>query len=390
MTSPVLEKLRGERDQVRTAAVAIAEGESFDPEDENFRELESRAAKLDKRIESLADLLNRQSAADALDGRLAKATRAREETQTRAAANANTPRSWGAAFVRDDVFKEYRARGQTPRFDIDLEELQTRALPTGIGDLIGAGLDLGKFTVDITPPVLPTPLLSAMSTVTVSTNAIEYVKWAVVAGSVAIVPEGDPKPLLEYAPTVQPDTLAMIAGGTQLTRQLVEDAPYVRDLINNDLRRQIVIKEEAEAASALAAATLPTVSSDTLLKAIRVGIATVQTAGYVPNAVVLNPADWAELDIAVMVESVDGPIRVATYWGLRPIPAPSQPVGTATVGDFQAGVTHFVRSNVSLYMTDSHADTFLSNVFTLLAERRARTAVVRPDALCECTVTAAP
>ena len=31
----------------------------------------------------------------------------------------------------------------------------------------------------------------------------------------------------------------------------------------------------------------------------------------------------------------------------------------------------------------SHADTFLSNVFTLLAERRGKTAVVRPQALVE-------
>jgi hypothetical protein len=46
-------------------------------------------------------------------------------------------------------------------------------------------------------------------------------------------------------------------------------------------------------------------------------------------------------------------------------------------------MAHYTRSAVALYITDSHADTFLSNVFTLLAERRSKTVLVRPLALCE-------
>jgi hypothetical protein len=149
--------------------------------------------------------------------------------------------------------------------------------------------------------------------------------------------------------------------------------------------------EEGEAAAALAAASLPTASvplGGSLLEAIRVGIATVQAAGYSPNAVLLNPMDWAALDIAVMVESVDGPVLKSGFWGLTVVPSPAQPEGTATVGDFRTGVQHFVRSGVALYITDSHASTFLANVFTLLAERRSKTAVVRPAALVECSVSA--
>ena len=41
---------------------------------------------------------------------------------------------------------------------------------------------------------------------------------------------------------------------------------------------------------------------------------------------------------------------------------------------------------MALYITDSHASTFLANVFTLLAERRSLAAVVRPDALAEVSV----
>jgi hypothetical protein len=48
-------------------------------------------------------------------------------------------------------------------------------------------------------------------------------------------------------------------------------------------------------------------------------------------------------------------------------------------------MTRFYRSGISLYVTDSHASTFTANVFTLLAERRSKTVVVKPQALAECT-----
>lgn len=380
--SPVLDKLRTERDQVRTAARAIAEGDEFDPEDENFKELQSRAVKLDDRIKTLGELLEKQSAADAFDGRMAKATKAREEQQRSADRDQVQTRrgSWGAAFVKSDIFTEYRGRGQSHRYEIDTDELQTRDLPTGISDLIDAGLTFGKTQVDVQPPATPTPLLNAISTVNVSFNAIEYVAWEVVSGGADIVPEKGEKPPIEYGPTVESDTLDMIAVYTQLTRQLLEDAPAVRSLIDTDLRRQILIKEEAEAAAAIAAANLQTATGASLLAAIRVAIANVQAAGYNPNAVLLNPADYADLDLDVMDATVNGPTIGQRFWGLTPIPSAAQAEGEAVVADFKTAVNHFVRSQVSLYITDSHDKTFLSNVFTLLAERRSKTAVVRPDA----------
>ncbi len=379
--SEILEKLRAERDQVRTAAIAIAEGDDFNPEDKNFVELETRARELDTRIDKLAGLFSAQADADALDGRLAKAAKSRQKAEQRSASTTPETRgSWGARFVESEVFTEYRGRGQSHRYEIE-DDVERRALPTGITDLVGADLSLGKFQVDTSARPVPTPLLDAIATITVSTNAIEYVSWSAVAGGAAVVPEKGNKPSIEYAPTVTPDTLDMIAVYTQLTRQLIEDAASVRSYIDGDLRRQVLIKEEAEAADALAAATLPTASGDSLLAAIRHGMATVQGSGYQPNAVLLNPADYADLDIDVMGATVGGPVVGQRFWGLTPIPAASQDAGTAVVGDFNTGVNHFVRSQVSLYVTDSHAETFLSNVFTLLAERRSKTAVVRPDAL---------
>lgn len=388
MSTAVLDKLRTERDETRSAALAIAESDNFDPADETYKELEARAEKLDARVVSLAGILKKQAAADQLDGQLSKSLESREQRDD---TKATTGRSWGELFVRSETFSDYRGRGTSALVEIDAP--QTRALPTGLADLIAAGISADKVSVDVTPPTAPTPLLDTITTVNVSSNAVEFVKWAKSAGGAAVVAEKGNKPSAEFAPTVTSDTLDTIAVYTQLTRQLIEDKAAVRSLIDSELRRDVIREEEAQAAAALAAATLPAfdgLASAGLLPAIRKGMAIVQAAGYLPNAVLLNPGDYADLDIDVMGTTLDGPKVRGGYWGLTPIPSSAQPEGTATVGDFKAGIQRFIRSEVALYVTDSHASTFLSNVFTLLAERRSLTAVVRPQALVEVTATDVP
>ena len=387
MDDDILEKLRAERDRDRAAARAMIESDDYDPNSDALKQLEQRATKRDAQIEHLTKTYEAQRAADAVDGRLVKAERARER---QSGTTVQARESWGDQFVSSDQFRDYRGRGSSGIVEIQAGDIQSRALPTGLADLTAAGLTLGKTTVDLQPPTPPTPLLDAISKVPVSNNAIEFVSWAKVAGGAAVVPEKGAKPPAEWAPSVTSDTLDTIAVYTQLTRQLIEDMPSVRSYIDGELVRDVILKEEQQAAAALAAAVLPTAQGEDLLAAIRVGIAEVQEAGYSPNAVLMNPADWAALDVAVMSSTLVGPMVRQSFWGVTPIPSSAQPAGTAIVGDFKTAITQWYRSAVGLYITDSHADTFLSNVFTLLAERRALTAVVRPQALVEVSAVAGP
>jgi HK97 family phage major capsid protein len=376
----VIDKLRADRDSARDAAISMAEAEDFDPTSSAFGELEARAASLDSQIERLQNLLSAQESADALDGKFSKASK-RSELKVRE--NNDDARSWGELFVRSEEFGNYRGRGQSAQYGIDFDRRQNRALPSGLSDLVAAGYTLGKTQVDNSAPAAPTPLLDAVNQVAVSGNSVEFVAWSKKAGGAAKVAEKAAKPSVEFGPTVVPSVLDTFAAYTQLTRQLIEDQSAVRDLIDNELRREVTRSIEADAAAKLAAATLPTASAADLLGAIRVGIATVQSAGYNPTAILINPVDWADLDNAVMGATLIGPQVRQSFWGLSVLPSSAQPAGTATVGDFKAGVSHFYRTQVQVYISDSHADTFLSNVFTLLGEARGLTAVVRPQALVE-------
>ena len=235
MSNAVVDRLREERDEARAAAVALAESEKFNPEDETYVALKTRAEALDARGAELASLMEARKNSDALDGRLSKSEK---RSQERSGWSVNEPApSFGETFIRSEAFQEYSSspRGRMPKLEM---EMQSRALPTGLEDIYGSGLlSQPSTTVNVQPPRTPTPLLDNINRVQVTSNAIDYVSWSLTSGAAAVVPEKSPKPAVEFAPAVTSDSLDNIAAYTQLTRQLIEDAPSVRDMINGELIR---------------------------------------------------------------------------------------------------------------------------------------------------------
>jgi hypothetical protein len=154
-----------------------------------------------------------------------------------------------------------------------------------------------------------------------------------------------PKPSIEYGPSVTSDTLDTIAGWTKLTRQMIEDYASVRDYIDGELRREVYMKEEAEAVAALNAAHGRS-------RRDRRGSAGFDPRRYRRSAVEgLQPdrrhAEPGGLGGPRQHDSRRDPQRPAgsaTYWGLTVIPAASQPAGGALVGDFRVGDHAFLPS----------------------------------------------
>jgi hypothetical protein len=80
--------------------------------------------------------------------------------------------------------------------------------------------------------------------------------------------------------------------------------------------------------------------------------------------------------------------RRSEVWGLRVVPNPTGTAGKAIVGDFTQAVTRFTRTGISVYATDSHADTFVHNIITILAEARSSAIVSDKTAMATVTFTA--
>jgi HK97 family phage major capsid protein len=376
-----IEELSAERDQARDEALGLAAGDDFDETDEDFVALETRALGLDKQITKLTDLMAAQDAADVLDAKLSK-------TQHRAE-KINEKFDPGQLFVDSDQFRSYNGHGRSSVVDLGV---QHRALPSTLATMHDV-LQLGANRVEDATPGVGTRYLQYLNQVPVSTNQIDVVTFNIAAGGATVVDEGAAKPSIEITPAVVPVTLETIAVWTQLSRQLAEDSGAVRAQLNNMLATDVMREMDEEAGLALnggitadpvdtAGAVGGTTPQDILARIRRGKSYLRNTYGVLASSFFILEEDAEALDLylAAQTNTAPGTFRP---WGLEPIEVAADDftnlaAGEVVVGDLNRAASHYSRSSVATYVTDSHASTFTSNILTMLTEARSVTAVVRP------------
>lgn len=366
-----LDRLVAERDEARDAAIAMAEADDFDPKNPDFLDLQSRAEALDLRIDALATALEARANARTVGSQVSRGV------QRRSASSDDAIESFGEQFVGSEQFRNYPSRGTMQALQLE-GFLETRAA-LGTGDFQTMAGPTTRFKDD--RPVR-TPALDSVTRIPVTTNSIDVVQIVMTENNADVVAEGTAKPESTFVEVVTPFVLDTIAHWTQMTRQLIEDSGAVRAAVERKLRRGVLLKANAEAAAAIAGGTYSTVVNADLMAAIRLAVGELQDAGLSPDTVYLNPADWAALDIASQGDGSSGTLR-SQYWNLDVVPLSAQAAGSALVADAGEAFENYYRSGVSTYITDSHASTFTSNIFTLLAEGRGKTVVADASAVRE-------
>ena len=343
---------------------------------------QTRCAEIDGNLGAVVSAQEASRSYAALMGKLESRKPAEKEAEQRG------PRSAGEAFTQSPAFKEYRGHGTSA-----VAEYRA-AGPTLLADI--PSLTPAQFDQPV--PSDRWPMFGLCSIETISGNSFEYVVNTLTDAS-AVVAEGQPKPESDFVQTLIPGTLDTIAAWYQISRQAMEDAPRVAGIINGKLANSILNKQNTSLTAALTAATLPantvvgaagSSAQANLLASIRQGVGIVEAAGFQPNAVLLNPADYAALDIAVLQGTLGGPVSNGSFWGMRAVASSNAVAGTATVGDFSEGLTLFRRSAVATYVTDSHASTFISNILTVLSEARSKAVVANAACFVECQGPAVP
>lgn len=375
-----LEKIREDLDSRLGEAQEWTQRDNFNPDDPGYTALKDGIDVLQRSYETAVEIHNRQASADKVGASIAR----RERVQVKERQRPDEDLSLGELFLRSAEFSGYMGRGTSQRLVVD-QPLLTRAVITTAADP-GKAFMIPDRSFVKRVPTYQTPLLDLANPIQVSSGTVEYVDYPAAAPLAAVVAEGALKPEAALSAVTVSKSLENLAHHVVITRQALEDSSQLRSWIDGNLTRGIGDKLEANAAAALVAATLPAVTGGgSLLSAVRVGVGKVQSAGYRPGAVVLNPADAAAIDIAIMGGTLLGPVSSSSVWGVPVIASGAAPVGTAWVGDFTAGLTLFYRSGTEVLISDSHADYFLKNQFVILAERRALAVVTVPEAFAECT-----
>jgi len=378
MPATHLDDLMEKRTQVIDHLEQLTAADDFDPSADEIRGLEEQAERIGQQIEKLQKAAELRQAGDSIAKRIGRRP---DDTVTPAD-------DLGGQLVHSRGFQAWKAGGYTGR--AKLLDLNTRALITtgtfpSVPDRIVAANSIPQAT-----------LLSQVNRQMVSGNSVEVIKYPSGAPLAGDVPEGTLKPEGPITITIETVNLITQAIWAEFTRQVAEDEPRFVDFINNTLLRGVLDKVESNVITAVEAGTgYHAATGDTMLEAIRVGIALVNSAGFRPSVVVMHPLDAASLDYEIYTGSNGALAGQGSVWGVPVVPNGGITQGTAYVADAMAAWHHYYRGAAELFVSDSDVgldgiSNFKRNIMTALAEYRSATTVVRPEAVAECTVTVPP
>lgn len=227
---------------------------------------------------------------------------------------------------------------------------------------------------------------NALPTRGVAASAIEYSRLTSEEGAAAVqAAEGDAKAAVRPVHTLITQNAITVAGHTKMSKQALSDSRELENAVNLTLARSVNSALDAVLASgsgavfaggfnALATAVTSAVYTE-LPDAVSEAVATMQTAGFNPDTVVMSPAEW--LAIVVAKSGGDGQYFAPQAYlgqvplimrGLKVVLSPSIAAGKAMVLD---------STHTELLIVDSFSveigytnDDFTRNLAVLLGELR--------------------
>ena len=321
-----------------------------------------------------------------------------EQKMARRGQPGDEARTAGELFVEDEGFKAFasqtRPRGRHIVEVKDISSLTTDAAGS-VGTLVrpdrAAPVELPRRRMTIRALLAPGNTAS---------NLIEYDKEKLFTNNAAPVAEGALKPQseIQYEETSAP--VRTIAHWMRASVQILADAPGLRSMIDNRLRYGLAYKEEEQllngsgvgqnlsglVTEATAFAAPGGLVAGQMIDTVRLGMLQVALAEYPPNGVVLNPIDWAFIE---MLKDGDGRYLIGnpqgtlnpTLWGLPVIPTQAMGVDKFLVGAFDLAAQIFDRQDATVEVSTEDQDNFVKNKVTIRAEERLALAIYRPQAL---------
>ncbi|MGV9579732.1 phage major capsid protein [Streptomyces sp. NPDC003509] len=398
----------------RDAIIAQLRDDNYDGDPD---ELEKRAEEIEKKIEAA----NRRDARlRALEGALPPGDpqpqggqRQQPGMQPDERGNPH-PVTAAEAFVRSEALATFRGNGKRGQFSVD--GVDFRAAPTGTVTT-GTQPQQNTRVPGIIPqnPDFPLLIANLLDRQTSDGTTLEYMRdtsgplstW----NKAAVVAEGADKPQTgPFSFDLITTTLKTVAHWVPITRQAADDNSQLMGYINGRLTYGLDYKLDREiltgngttqmqgilTTSGIGAYQPASGNTDAKLITVRKAKTQGELAMYPPDAIVMNPLDWQDIELDT---DANGQFRVITtvtdsgapmrIWGLTVVTSVAMTAGTALLGGYRTGATLWERQGITILMTDSHADYFTANTLVILAERRANVAVHTPQAFVKITFAAA-
>lgn len=239
------------------------------------------------------------------------------------------------------------------------------------------------------------------ATTSTSITALRLNNW----GNPQGVAEGSAKPQAKWQAVELDGRVIVIAHWLPATRQVFDDVPGLRNLIDNRLiyglrreeERQIIYgaggTTELEGIATLAGTQSYNwsdgVAGDTMIDAFRRASTIVQmTELDDPTAATISPLDWETIELTKASTGqyilVNSPLpgtdpNSARIWRIPLVVTPAMEQGDVVMGPWASAAALYDRESITVRYSDQHAEYFTSNMVAILAEERVGMAWYRPE-----------
>ena len=304
--------------------------------------------------------------------------------------------SWGKQFINSSNYENFKA-GNAQKARIEIQN------NTSVGSDVTVAPD--RKTGIVGGAMKPTTLESLFPSLPTSSNAIEFTKEATFVNNAAEKAEGVIRVESDVTFSLVNMPISDVGHFTLISRQLANDSPALAAYINTRMAYGVDQRVELQLGSGDGVApnlsgvldtgnyTVHSYLSGALgstlpkLVLIRKLIADAWAAGYPADGILLNPADFATIEIELFTATA-GQLRVnvnaagqPTLFGVPVIQSIGMTADTVLVGSFGMAGTIHNREGIVVEMSESDGDNFKKKLITVRAERRLALAIERPGAL---------
>lgn len=311
--------------------------------------------------------------------------------------------------ISADVTPNVEARKSLADHIIDSPEYKAgkKSFDIEVKDIISTRLTDATYGIPVIPEYIPgvvgEPEISLVMenlipSVTTTSNAVYWVEETFV-NAAAVVGESaqgnaktKPESTLKFVP--KSTTVEKIAHNVSVTTEALSDSNILRQEIDSKLVYGALLKKDVDIVGKICNAATPYdedlidelgVTDATRIDHLRAAIYQVREARYPASGIVINPFDWAAIELAkgsdkryVWINVNDG--GVERLWRLPVVVSDNLAPGAFIVGAFRMGATIYNKEGIGVKVYEQHDDYAKRNLVLVQAELRYALAITRPQA----------
>jgi HK97 family phage major capsid protein len=320
--------------------------------------------------------------------------------QRRQQSEGGQEKTLGQEFVESEAFKSFQGKGNVR---VELKRKDIMNVTATVGTVTSPSNSLVsalRVPGIVTPPEQKLTVRDLVAPGQTNSGMVEYAQEVAFTNNAAVVTEGSTKPQSNVTFELKTAPVRTIANYFKASRQILDDAPALRSYIDARGRYGLRLAEESEllngdgtgahlkglvpSATAFNAAFVATLkqSMDTL----RLAILQVFQSNFPASGIVLNPLDWAAIQLTkdstgryIIGNPADG--NTPRLWNLPVVESLSMTATEFLVGNFNMAAQIFDRMDVEVLLSTENDTDFIKNMITIRVEERLALAIYSPLAL---------